>query len=360
MPTKRKGIKGIKISQEPVWKGPEEDGITQSLLGLFLVCRERFRLRTIEGLSAPPEFNHSIEYGNMWHECEEAHAEGKDWKKPLKDYCAQLCMKYKTQQQQIQKWFEVCKIQFPVYVEYWKHHKDMKKRTPLLQEEVFKVPHLLPSGRTVNLKGKWDSVDIVGTGKSRRVWLQENKTKGDIKDHLIERQLSFDIQTGIYLTSLAEGKTLPAKLEGVRYNVVRRPLSGGKGSIRQHKPTKKNPEGESAEHYYGRLKDIIDEDPGHFFMRWNVEVSAQDLDKFKTHFLDPVLEQLCDWWEWIMIDPFDPWRVDFEGRYYGIHWRHPYGVYNPLNEGRSTNLDEYLKTGNELGLVRTTNLFPEL
>ncbi len=36
------------------------------------------------------------------------------------------------------------------------------------------------------------------------------------------------------------------------------------------------------------------------------------------------------------------------------------GISNVLDEGGSSDLDEYLLTGSEAGLERTNNLFPEL
>ncbi len=39
----------ILATREPVWKGPEVDGVTQSLLSRYLTCKERFRLLVIEG-----------------------------------------------------------------------------------------------------------------------------------------------------------------------------------------------------------------------------------------------------------------------------------------------------------------------
>ena len=48
------------------------------------------------------------------------------------------------------------------------------------------------------------------------------------------------------------------------------------------------------------------------------------------------------------------------GRKSGIHWREPYGIYDPVREGGVGDLDEYLETGNRVGLVRATTLFPEL
>ena len=182
----------------------------------------------------------------MWHICEEYYAGGTDWSKPLKEYCIALARKFPMDQSQVDKWYRVCQLQFPIYVTYWEQHPDVKARTPLLQEVSFKVPYVLPSGRTVLMRGKWDSVDLIGEGREAGIYLQENKTKGDPNEEAIERQLTFDLQTMWYLTALQSycdqhedvGFNLHGKrLKGVRYNVIRRPLSGGKGSIVQGKGT---------------------------------------------------------------------------------------------------------------------------
>ena len=389
---KLEGVKkGGKSRKESLWKGPLGDGVTQSLLSSYIVCKERFRLKVIEGLGVADTFSHRMEYGNMWHICEEALAaqsspvvtEGKGWQTALKVYCQALCKKYPPQQSEIEKWYQVCKVQFPLYAKYWSKHRDVKNCTPLLAEKSFRVPYLLPSGRTVTLRGKWDSIDLVGKGRNAKVWLQENKTKGEIKEELIARQLLFDLQTMFYLVALQErldtetasnsllGKDY-GRVVGVRYNVIRRPLSGGKGSIKQLKPTKGNPQGETSEHYYARLGEIIEEavepDGTHyFFMRWNVEVTKENLDEFKKQLLNPLLENLCDDYEWwdhckqTGDDSFnylhrEMFNVDHSNR----HYRFPFGVYNPLIERGASELDEFLATGSELGLERTDNLFPEL
>lgn len=376
-----------------VWKGPEEDGVTFSMISRWLVCRERFRLLVVEGLRPAPQFNHRVEYGHLWHTCEEALAAvtadprkaevntaeewGKHvWETPLKAHAMRLARQYPMQAEQVDHWYQVCKAQFPLYVDYWSKHPDVLQRTPLLQEQVFDVPHTLPSGRTVRLRGKWDSVDLIGEGKGAGVYLQENKTKGDINPEQLKRQLAYDLQTMTYLTALHEkpscdlprtahyrhsnGKEYP--ILGVRYNVCRRPLSGGKGSIVRHKPTKSNPAGESKEDFYARVAQYIKDEPEHFFMRWKVEVSQADLQKFQRECLNPLLEQLCRWWDYILAhdavtDSYsDVWSHNTDG----IHFRAPYGAYNPLLEGASTDLDQYLDTGNSIGLVRVNKLFEEL
>lgn len=160
-------IKQIReLPKQPLWKGPCSDeqlgGVTQSMLGSFIVCQERFLIKTIKGLKPQEGFSHRLEYGNMWHICEEALAIRQSWEKPLKDYAVCLGARYPNDRWEIEKWYNVCKVTFPIYVKYWEKHRDEKKRTPVFQEKVFKVPYELPSGRTVYLRGKFDAVDIIG------------------------------------------------------------------------------------------------------------------------------------------------------------------------------------------------------
>ena len=355
--------KTAKRQKEPLWKGPEVDGVTQSLLSSFLVCRERFRLQVIEGLGEPDEFSHALEYGNMWHECEEG---GKDWPNRLKMYCKGLCRKYPLQQEQIVHWMNVCKTAFTTYLKFWKGYDRKEKIKPLLKEHVFSVPYKLPSGRVVILRGKWDGVCLAGNS----VYLWENKTKGVIVEQLLRRQLTFDLQTMFYFAAFCESSSEASRHgtpKGLIYNVVRRPLSGGKGSISRLKEkvykrkdgtiSKRVPE-EAGKAFYERLRVIIEEDPGYFFVRWKVGIFKADVNRFKREFLDPILEQLCDWYGWVSNDN-DPFGMNLDTGGY-IHWRHPYGVWNPMDQGRPSEMDEYLASGSELGLVRRDKLFEEL
>jgi len=202
-----------------VWEGPEgkgsQGGVTQSMISRWLECRERFRVRVIEGYRAKDQFNKYLEYGNMWHVCEESHAAGGNpivnnpvaeppWLQSLKKYCKDLCEKYLTQVEEVDHWYRTCKAQFPCYVDYWSKHRDVEQRTPLMQEQVFDVPYELPSGRVVRLRGKFDSVDLIGKGKMAGIYLQENKTKGDVDRVDLEKQLQYDLQTMTYLTVLEQ------------------------------------------------------------------------------------------------------------------------------------------------------------
>lgn len=334
----------LKKQSSPVWQGPEKDGITFSLLSRFLCCRERFRLLVVEGLKPRDTFNPRMGFGNMWHVMEDAWAKTAGLKiaeEELSNYVAVLGKRYPFQREQIEHWWSLALVMFPEYVQHWQRHPDVQNRTPLLQEQVFDVPYRLPSGRTVRLRGKWDSVDLVDDG----VWLQENKTKSSIDKRALERQLSFDLQTMIYLVALKShqvdrshkhDEVWDNDLKGVRYNVVRRPAhKTAESALRKLLEDQRN----------GRSEE--------WFCRWQVSVSEQDIARFRRQCLDPVLEQLCDWWDTVSRMPKDPFQ--WEG-----HFRFPYGVWNATLEGGASDLDHYMESGSEAGLQRTTDLFPEL
>lgn len=383
-------IAHLTAPRAPVWKGPcaagPAGGVTQSMLGAFQQCRERFRLRYVEGLRAAERFSHRMEYGNMWHVCEELSAEGNynnglsKWEVGLGRYTKELGDKYPLDREEIQKWYGVCRTQFPLYLDYWAKNDDVKARTPLLVEQVFDVPYRLPSGRAVRLRGKWDGVCLIGKGKAAGVWLDEHKTKSRIDENVLRRQLTFDLQTMTYLVALEAERSrlgdstiknrltyrdgqyrVQYPLKGVRYNVVRRT---------EHRQGKK----ETAADFCRRVGKEIEKAPADWFMRWNVEVGSADVAAFRRKCLDPLLEQLCDWWEWVSFmterggsvwdnDVAFGARPDKEGNGIhasAIHWQTPFGVGTWLLDGGSSDYDHLLETGSETGLRRTEELFTEL
>lgn len=366
--------------REPLWKGPKSDdpmgGVTCSMIQRFLNCKERFRVAVVEGIRPHETFNHRIEYGNMWHLCEEYYLKGcslDEISSHLEFYCAKVSSKHVTAQKQVNHWKTICLLQFPLYIQYWKRHEKSEHKKPIYQEKVFSLNYRLPSGQIVRLRGKMDSIDLYGKGGEAGIFLQENKTKGDINPIQIQRQLKFDLQTMLYLTVMSDLKKQDksesysllqnqrAPIRGVVYNVIRRPLSGGKGSIVQRKGNSKTP-AETDAQFYNRLSSVIKESEQDFFMRWKVEITLHDIENFKKRFLNPFLEYLCDWYEWVIRmrgHEFDQWQEGSSAGG-GVHWQHPYGVTNILDEGGSTDYDNYVETGSMVGLNRVEKLFTEL
>lgn len=403
-------------TRPPLWLGPILDGITFSLLSKFLVCRHRFWLKVIEGLKEDEGFNHALEFGSMWHEGEEAHAAGKDWKKPMARFRDQLRREHLNAETEITKTFLIATHTFPLYVDYWRKHPDEKRRKPILEEVSFRVPYKLPSGRVIILRGKWDCVFRLG----KSLKLQENKTKGKIDDKGIQATVDQNLQTMLYQIALRtlvdemrekiknhHAFVYPAELmplmqavaegcsvRGVLYNVVRRPLSDNfaikqrKGRVvnkkdakgksimgKNGKPIKITKGTESDAQFYNRMAKGIKENPGHSFMRWNVTLSTSDVDKFKMKVFHPIVEGLLDWWEWIEPDPHNPWRMPskLEKSTYqpertialgipggGIHYQTPWGVYNNIFGGFRGDFFDLLTTGRRSNTIQATTLFPEL
>lgn len=356
----------VKERKGPLWLGPMDNsplgGVSQSFVNLFLVCRERFRLKMVEGMQPPERFSAPLNFGDLWHICEE-HEQG-DWETPLKAKAQVFCLKYPLQQEEVHKWWQVIKLLFPIYKEYWAKHQTKEKVEPLMREQTFNVPYELPSGRVVYLRGKFDGVDLAGTGKDRGIYLFETKTKSDIEEAKITRTLKLDLQTMLYSIALRQGLQngnfcgtkiggcSMDEIKGVRYNCIRRPLSGGKGTIRPHQATKTKPAESNAE-YFARLKGVILEDVDTYFLRLKVEVFPSDIERFKKLCLNPILEQMCDWYEHVCQD-------DLWGNANHIHYVSPFGIYNPLTEVGQTDMDELILNQSTVGLQKVNSLFPEL
>jgi len=151
-------------------------------------------------------------------------------------------------------------------------------------------------------------------------------------------------------------------INGVRYNVIRRPLSGGKGSIKPHaaKYTKNTTTpAETDDQFYERLRrDYIAADPGYWFFRVRAEISAKDIQVFRETCLDPLLDTVCDWYEYVCYA--GPTARMQRTNAYCINYRTPFGVYSTLEEGGATEYDHFLESGSEAGLRRIETLFPEL
>lgn len=368
-----------KEGRQPLWRGPREDGITFSMLNRFLECRERFRLKVVEGIRDEEGFQRSMEYGNMWHVCEE-HITGA-WRPALKAYSEKLYSRFPEDRPEITKWWNICYHQFEVYTDPKIRKKLGWDKQPIyvLNEVPFRVPYILPSGDTITMRGKFDGVFL----RKHDLTLQENKTKGEIDEQGITQTIDQNMQTMFYLIALnscLEHPSLPkshvnylgndgmkssqmtisehAGVTGLLYNVVRRPLAD-RYAIRQKKS-------ETTKQFYERVKADIAAKPEHFFHRWTAEITPKDLRQFQKECLDPILMQLVCWWESIKDHPFDPWTIlihgDGEERMIPNphHWRTPFGLYNSLAGGFRGSYFNLLTTGSKADLEKVKTLYPEL
>lgn len=359
----------------PLWEGPRgvgpNGGVTQSLIARFLQCPARFRVNMINGLYGVRGFSHYMEFGSMFHVADEYHSGGRDWKEGVLAYRAELDKKYRLDGEEIDRWTRVVLGMFPEYLKYHEQHPDTAKRTPLLQEYPFDVAYKLPrSGRVVRLRGKIDGVDLRGRGRAAQIYQWETKTKSKIDRVGLERQVTYDLQIGVYQTVLEiirknPPADIPADvarqlrahpLGGVTYNVIRRDLPIRRGKPRTFKNGRHDP-GESKEAFTNRfLDDYVRKEPEEWFRRWPTPLGPADIARFRRNSLEPILEQMCDWYAEVTgTDPGTP-----PGYTTPVNYVRPYGIRSPVDDGATLDVDDYILRGTTAGLVRETRLFKEI
>jgi hypothetical protein len=345
----------------------DRDGITYSAISKFMTCPERFRLAMVEGwsetgLSAP------LEFGSAFHYCLEMAASGvgeKEIPRILDEYTQTRIKENRRmtpeQIQEFENLMSMVEAVYQGYVKYWAKEDDPSKKVYISREETFRVQYPLPSGRQITLRGRWDEAyrDLSESKDSNgynRIWLQENKTKGNIDQDSLQSMLSQDLQSMFYCVTLAcRFMEVP---QGILYNVIRRP---------QLRPKK----GETIPSFNARVQDDVAARPSWYFMRWKTCLEPGDLENWCLRSLNPLLEIVVKWWDSVKHNPFDPWgeQVDWKvpwteqvlkARLQNIHYQRPFGVYDSLGSGQRGEFFEYLTRGSSYGLKKRKEVFPEL
>ena len=307
-----------------------KDGVTYSFLDEWLMCREQARLSYVEGWSsrglAVP-----LDFGIAFHDCLEWIAKGRSPKtihtKILAPYLEKkLSGKNKLRPDEVIKLTELLRsveVVFKEYHAYWENYDTSMQY--IYQEAAFQVEHTLSSGKKMPLRGRWDAV----YKENGKIWLMENKTKGQIDEEGILASLPFDLQTMLYVHCLQEH--LGKKVEGVLYNVIRRP------GLRRKKT-------EQINEFVERVQDDVVNRPQHYFMRWRVEFLEEDITNWVTKSLNPILEQVQQWWDSIAKNPFKPDSP--------LHYQNPTALFTKY--GRSRYFDKFTKNTNA-GLYQREN-----
>jgi hypothetical protein len=319
----------------------DRDGISYSLLSDFQNCRERFRIKVVEGLTSA-EFNVPLEFGNAFHICLEHRKESfAQIAKRLSDWAQRKATHKKglTPQgrSELNKIIQTVLCYWDEYCRYWKSTDDSFRY--VYHEDKFSVPYKVNGYRSITLRGKSDGIIEVDGG----LWIMEHKTKAGFDQNLLEI-LPKNIQTCLYAIAMQNKYKRP--IEGVLWNGVKRP------TIRQ---TAKDGDFGG---YLARLKDDISQRPEFYFHRVECRFDAQDLAHWEQRTLQPLLASLIVWWDSIKANPTQPW-VTGEGKPNIHHWERPYGVYDPMSHGLDTYF-EYVTQGVKVGLAKLDTVFPEL
>ncbi len=267
-----------KKKKSKVLYDPRRDGVTQSALTTWLECPEKFRLLQMEGLAFQARPASALTWGSIFHDCLEGFYSKKEKLDKVFDRWREKENVTMMNPNDIERWEHMemqIEVTFVRYVKYWKGVDKELKWVGLEQE--FAIPFEVNNMGTVNLRGKMDGC-YETNGK---LWLMENKTKGQINEAEISDTLEREFQLHFYHYCLKRVKKKTPV--GATYNIIRRS---------QLKLLQK----ETIAQHGHRLDDKISEDEGKFFSRLEYAVDPASIDLFAAD-LHQILTKFLTWYD---------------------------------------------------------------
>lgn len=328
-----KPIDPSKVLPSPSWT--LDDGISFSLLSRFMQCRERFRLYAVEGKREVGKQQRALDFGTYFHKLLEVHA------KDQRLSASSVISKVTKNKKSIKSISHIDRmIVNMLFEEYCIWYSDIKYNY-VEAEYKFDVKYHLQGVGSIRLRGKSDELI---RWPDKKIWVQENKTKENISESILDVTIPFNLQTLMYVIGV--GAQLKKPIGGVVYNVIRKP---------KHKMTAKDG---TEENFIARLRKEVQNNPKHFFFRWEYPLPPERLADFKVKTFDPLLRSFYIWWKSIEHSPFVPW-VLADGTPNPHHYQQPFGVYMPSTNDVGDFYD-LLAKNNPVGVTNGNPPFSEL
>lgn len=288
-------------------------GVTQSMIGLWMSCKEQARLKYIEGWSlATGTTPLPLHYGSTMHYLLERHTDdliNRKGNKPLirdrvwvDEMLARFTTLYKKEQPsgrfttamtaQHEMVCGMVRAVFPAYTVYSQKdggplYRDAD-RVWLASETNFRVEKFaVPVVGRIDAMYKTSNEKVLGVFDSKNLSIVDEETLMD--------WLPCDHQMMTYLMA-AQDEHPDMKSFEVTYNVMRRPM------LRQ----KQN---ESLIEFFDRIAADVEERPDHYFIRFRLSMTKSEIEKWANEWLIPVLLDMSEWWEQSRIGkpfPYNP------------------------------------------------------
>ncbi len=275
------------------------DGVTQSLIAMWLTCREKAKLY-LEGWDSKYHKEALVD-GNIGHAClERAYTlirEGRMTRPPSAALSQKIVARVEGQwyrenpspsaeaREMVERACAVMEVLLPAYFDYWR--KDFAGKIWVSLEEKFELPMTVVSREdeaiSIPLRGKKDGTFMSPKG----VWLFETKFKSQVDEDGIVATLGFETQVMLYMLETYYSRLNPkdpmkAVPRGCLYNIVRR------ATLRKRVK-------ESIPEFAKRVKEDLAKRPDFYFMRMESPLAAKDLISFQKE-LQRLLGDMWDWW----------------------------------------------------------------
>jgi hypothetical protein len=265
---------------------PRVDGTSQSMLSIWLECREMARLGIVRGLDSTHASKPLI-FGALGHSAI-AHALVSNRKtvngliRGVQDDLAHAQKEFSAEDRELTSTATDIKIEsvavlgkiLPAYWSKW-GVGDLK-RDWLKIEEKFKLDLTMPDGASVPYVGK---MDRVFQGK-KTPHLVETKFKAQVSKNISDT-LPLDTQIGAYSTALTE--MMGEEPGEIIYDICRR-------------PGLKQGQDESLVEYAKRCGDEAMKDEDHYFTRLEIHLDRHEKETHKFR-LQKLVEEFYAWWK---------------------------------------------------------------
>ncbi len=267
----------------------KRDGITQSLLGTFLTCRQKAYWQ-LQGWTQP-HASGGLTYGTIIHYVLEqiyGRVESGQYKKPpqMKTILQELRNAEKIWRienprptryalENLETSLLIAEATLPVYFDYWKKEDFSQIKWRALEQQ-FAIPYSVPDGRTTIIRGKKD-----GVFGNPSLKLFETKTKSMFNEDDLVDTLWFELQVNLYTWALKQ--IYKRNPDGVLYNIIRR--SGLRRNQKETLPV-----------FAKRVGDDIAKRPEFYFVRMEIKCPPAQMIKFDKE-LQAMVIDFMDWWD---------------------------------------------------------------
>ena len=291
-----------------LWLGPEEGGITQSLISKFVQCPFRTYLYAILGLGDGSPLHPNLIWGDVFHKGLENLIRDKNINQAVSAAHDYLEKKYpeapSTYLTSIKRL--LWKFRLDNYEGDWE------------TEITFEIPVTLPSGRTVLLKGKKDG--YLASHPDYGKILGEHKCKKFINPSQLRKELSHDRQLNFYC--YLHG------IEWVNYDLIKIP------EAQKYLPSRNY--NETPTEYIDRLfTGPCGSYGGSFPINQNINewvhqvgplfFPREEQERYWRQTIYPELERICKFWDWVTQPGFDHENPKF---YNDIFYKTPIRQFN--------------------------------
>ena len=292
-----------------LWKGPSIDGISQSMMNDFYICKYRFFLKYCLGISDPQQSDENLAWGDSLHKGLEHYIRGDSLEESTEIMLAYLAENYPkylkgTYPHSLKHMLALYNI--TEYENY--RNDDIEVITEHILDEVITY-----KGYDYKVRGK---VDVLIPG----IKIIDHKCKGNVYAEETREELSTDLQMAYY-----------AKIVGVTeygYDLIRIPeadwkIPPKKGSEQNHQYI--------ARLFNGPVNGSVDYPIGYKKHRWiyplTYPCSHEEIDKVWDRTVYPTWEAMREYFEYVSDPSFDYLNPDC---YNSTFFQTPVRHFNPI------------------------------